>query len=189
MKPSHDCTYASNESFCSCQIANVCIRYEHLAATDFAHTLECMKNYVSVSFTATALTASAVALAAVANAAPTGPSSVDQTVRTLEASGYNIIVNRTGAAPLSQCIVSAVRPGADAFHRRFAWWQLDQYDDHLEDGLRRRGVLSAHPDDRQPYSESCFPVGRFSLDVAVVRLDNRGGDGQPEAEAVGLPRP
>jgi hypothetical protein len=70
-----------------------------------------MKNYVSVGFTTTALTASAVALAAVASAAPTGPSSVDQTVRTLEASGYNVIVNRTGAAPLSQCIVSAVRPG------------------------------------------------------------------------------
>jgi hypothetical protein len=67
-----------------------------------------MKNYVSVSFTAIALTASSVALA---NAAPTGPSSVDQTVRTLEASGYNVIVNRTGAAPLSQCTVSAVRPG------------------------------------------------------------------------------
>ena len=44
-------------------------------------------------------------------AAPSGPSSVDQTVQTLEASGYNVIVNRTGAAPLSQCTVSAVRPG------------------------------------------------------------------------------
>ena len=32
-------------------------------------------------------------------------------VQTLEASGYNVIVNRTGAAPLSQCTVSAVRPG------------------------------------------------------------------------------
>jgi hypothetical protein len=28
-----------------------------------------------------------------------------------EASGYHVIVNRTGAAPLSQCSVSGVRPG------------------------------------------------------------------------------
>jgi len=70
-----------------------------------------MKRYVAISFTATTLAASAVALAAAANAAPSGPSTVDQTVRTLEASGYNVIVNRSGAAPLSQCTVNAVRPG------------------------------------------------------------------------------
>jgi hypothetical protein len=70
-----------------------------------------MKSYVAISLTATTLAASAVALAAIANAAPSGPSTVDQTVRTLEASGYNVIVNRTGAAPLSQCTVNAVRPG------------------------------------------------------------------------------
>jgi hypothetical protein len=70
-----------------------------------------MKSYIAVGFTATALTSAAVALAAVAAAAPTGPSEVDETVRTLEASGYNVIINRTGAAPLSECTVSAVRPG------------------------------------------------------------------------------
>jgi hypothetical protein len=70
-----------------------------------------MKNYVAVSFSTTVLAAFAVALAAVANAAPTGPSTVDQTIRTLEASGYNVIINRSGAAPLAQCTVSAVRPG------------------------------------------------------------------------------
>jgi hypothetical protein len=70
-----------------------------------------MKHYVVVSFTATAVAISTVALAAIANAAPSGPSTVDQTVRTLETSGYHVIVNRTGAAPLSQCTVSAVRPG------------------------------------------------------------------------------
>jgi hypothetical protein len=70
-----------------------------------------MRSYVAVSFTATALAASTVALGAVANAAPSGPSTVDQTVRTLEASGYHVIVNRSGAAPLAQCTVSAVRPG------------------------------------------------------------------------------
>jgi hypothetical protein len=70
-----------------------------------------MKSYVAVSLTATTIAASAIALAAVANAAPSGPSTVDQTVRTLEASGYNVIVNRTGGAPMSQCTVSSVRPG------------------------------------------------------------------------------
>lgn len=70
-----------------------------------------MKTHVAVSFTAATFAISSLALAAVANAAPTGPSTVDQTVRTLEASGYNVIVNRSGAAPLSQCSVKAVRPG------------------------------------------------------------------------------
>jgi hypothetical protein len=71
-----------------------------------------MKRYVAISFTAITVAASAaIALAAVANAAPSGPSTVDQTVRTLEASGYHVIVNRTGAAPSSQCTVSSVRPG------------------------------------------------------------------------------
>jgi hypothetical protein len=70
-----------------------------------------MKNYVTVGFIGTAIAASSVALAAVASAAPSGPSTVDQTVRTLESSGYHVIVNKTGAAPLSQCTVSGVRQG------------------------------------------------------------------------------
>jgi hypothetical protein len=68
-----------------------------------------MKSHVTIGFTA--VVASSIALAAVADAAPSGPSTVDQTVRTLEASGYHVIVNRSGAAPLSQCTVDAVRPG------------------------------------------------------------------------------
>ena len=70
-----------------------------------------MKRYLAVGFTTTALASGFVALAAVATAAPTGPSQVDDTVRSLESEGYHVIVNRTGAAPLSQCSVSAVRPG------------------------------------------------------------------------------
>jgi len=70
-----------------------------------------MKSYVLIGFIGATIAASTVIVATVANAAPTGPSSVDQTVQTLEASGYNVIVNRSGAAPLSQCTVSAVRPG------------------------------------------------------------------------------
>ena len=70
-----------------------------------------MKRYVIIGITATTMTSAAMALAAAAAAAPTGPSQVDDTVRTLEASGYNVIINRSGAAPLSQCTVNAVRPG------------------------------------------------------------------------------
>ena len=79
-----------------------------------------MKHYVAVSFTAATLAASAVALATVANAAPTGPSMLDQTVRTLEASGYHVIVNRMGAAPL--CAMHGQRRPSwpDAFHRGLA---------------------------------------------------------------------
>jgi hypothetical protein len=70
-----------------------------------------MKNLVAVVLTAGILTTSGLALTAVATAAPSGPSQVDQTVRTLEASGYNVTINRTGAAPMSECTVSAIRPG------------------------------------------------------------------------------
>jgi hypothetical protein len=81
----------------------------------YTHTIQLegreMKNFVAVGITAGMLASSVVALTAVANAAPTGPTQVDQTVRTLEASGYHVIVNRTGATPLSQCTVSAIRPG------------------------------------------------------------------------------
>ena len=70
-----------------------------------------MKRYVIIGVTATTMTSAAMALAAAAAAAPTGPSQVDDTVRPLEASGYNVIVNRTGGAPAWQCTVSSVRPG------------------------------------------------------------------------------
>lgn len=57
-----------------------------------------------------ALSVGALGLAGSAVAAPTGPSVVD-TVQKLESSGYNVILNKTGAAPLSDCTVSGVRPG------------------------------------------------------------------------------
>ena len=44
-------------------------------------------------------------------AAPSGPSSVEQTVDQLEADGYTVIVNKVGAAPANQCTVAAVRAG------------------------------------------------------------------------------
>jgi hypothetical protein len=70
-----------------------------------------MKKLIVSTLVAGGLTAAGLALAGIASAAPTGPSQVEQTVRTLEASGYNVILNRSGAAPLAQCTVKAVRPG------------------------------------------------------------------------------
>jgi hypothetical protein len=70
-----------------------------------------MRKYIFTTLTTGALALAALTSVGVAAAAPTGPSTVNDTVRTLEASGYNVIINRTGAAPLSECTVSAVRPG------------------------------------------------------------------------------
>jgi hypothetical protein len=70
-----------------------------------------MKKYTLSALVAGAMTAAVLGLAGVASAAPTGPSKVDDTVRTLESSGYNVIINRSGAAPLASCSVTAVRPG------------------------------------------------------------------------------
>lgn len=70
-----------------------------------------MHKYLAAGLTATGLIATAIALAGPALAAPTGPSRVEDTVRTLEASGYNVILNRNGSGPLSSCTVESVRPG------------------------------------------------------------------------------
>ena len=69
-----------------------------------------MKTLATIA-TSTALCAAALGFAASALAAPTGPSTVDRTINTLKAHGFDVILNRTGGAPLSQCVVSAVRPG------------------------------------------------------------------------------
>ena len=63
------------------------------------------------ALTAGVLSAAGLTLAATAVAAPTGPSSVDQTVTQLKADGYTVIVNKVGAASVNQCTVAAVRPG------------------------------------------------------------------------------
>ncbi|WP_235632841.1 hypothetical protein [Mycolicibacterium fluoranthenivorans] len=54
-----------------------------------------------------ALGSAGLAVAAV----PTGPSNVTTTINGLKAHGFDVIVNRVGTAPLSECTVGAVRPG------------------------------------------------------------------------------
>src|SRR5262245_26791640 len=70
-----------------------------------------MKYVIVVGIAASATAIAGLTLVDVV-AAPT--SDVGDTVRTLEADGYHVIVNRAGAAALSGCTVSAVRPGAPA---------------------------------------------------------------------------
>ena len=69
-----------------------------------------MKLFLTTAF-ATAAVAAALGSAAVATAAPSGPSRVEETVRTLEADGYHVIVNRVGTGELSSCTVESVHPG------------------------------------------------------------------------------
>ena len=61
--------------------------------------------------TAAAIAFTALALADVANAAPSRPESAAQTVTTLQANGFHVILNRTGTAPLDSCAANAVRQG------------------------------------------------------------------------------
>jgi hypothetical protein len=69
-----------------------------------------VKLFLTTAF-ATTVVAAAFGSAAVATAAPSGPSRVEDTVRTLEADGYHVIVNRVGTGQLSSCTVESVHPG------------------------------------------------------------------------------
>jgi hypothetical protein len=70
-----------------------------------------MNKYALSVLVAGALAGSVLGWAGVATAAPGGPSKVDDMVRTLESSGYHVILNRSGAAPMASCTVTSVRPG------------------------------------------------------------------------------
>ncbi|BBY82619.1 hypothetical protein MPUL_37770 [Mycolicibacterium pulveris] len=67
--------------------------------------------------TAAALLAATLGATAPAQAAPTGPGSAEDTIRRLETEGNRVIVNRVGAAPLSQCTVTSVTAGQDVTDR------------------------------------------------------------------------
>lgn len=58
---------------------------------------------------ATAVLAAAVVLAPVAMAQPVQPGNAQQTIGQLEASGYDVVIDRVGSGPISQCIVTSVR--------------------------------------------------------------------------------
>ena len=70
-----------------------------------------MKKILFTSLAAGALASAALGLAATATAAPSGPSTVDDTVSQLRAQGFNVIVSRVDSAAVDQCTLNAVRPG------------------------------------------------------------------------------
>ena len=64
-----------------------------------------------MSVVAGAIAVAAVGLAGAANAAPTGNVTASETVSSLQAQGFTVILNKTGAAPLDKCVVNSVRKG------------------------------------------------------------------------------
>lgn len=70
-----------------------------------------MKKMAISAFAAGTLAMAGLAVAGPAVAVPTGPSTVDQTVSRLQSQGYQVVLNKVGAAPLDLCAVSSVRPG------------------------------------------------------------------------------
>jgi hypothetical protein len=70
-----------------------------------------MKSFTLRAVTVGAFAAAAMGFAGVASAAPSGPTTADQTVEQLKADGLTVILNKTGTAPLDQCTVDSVRPG------------------------------------------------------------------------------
>lgn len=69
-----------------------------------------MGTYACTASVAGGLVALAVTAAAPASAAPTPVGSVQDVVRTLQARGFQVIVNAVADAPLDSCAVTAVRP-------------------------------------------------------------------------------
>jgi len=70
-----------------------------------------MRTYALIPSGAGGLVALTVVLAAPASAMPTPVGSAQDIVRSLQASGFQVIVNTVGTAPLDRCAVTAVRPG------------------------------------------------------------------------------
>lgn len=70
-----------------------------------------MKRYVLTILAASIVSTVAVGLASTASAMTMDASSVQDTVTSLKARGYTVVVNKVGNAPMDTCSVSAVRPG------------------------------------------------------------------------------
>ena len=75
-----------------------------------------MKNLGFATIAASALTAGFLGLAAPAMAAPTGAGDAQDTIHSLEAQGYDVIVNRLSSTPLSEASVVSVGQGSNFTH-------------------------------------------------------------------------
>jgi hypothetical protein len=70
-----------------------------------------MKRFAHLIVAAGALAGVVFGLAPAASAAPTNVGSAQDTITRLTALGYNVAINGSKTAPLSDCIVTAVHPG------------------------------------------------------------------------------
>jgi hypothetical protein len=70
-----------------------------------------MKNWAIAAPIVGALIVTTLGMSSAATAAPSGPSPVDDTVASLQAEGYKVIVTRLSGAESPNCSVDAVRPG------------------------------------------------------------------------------
>jgi hypothetical protein len=70
-----------------------------------------MHKLTFATVTGAALAALALGAPAGATATPLGVGSAQDTVNTLENSGYKVVLNKLGPGPLDQCTVGSVRPG------------------------------------------------------------------------------
>jgi hypothetical protein len=70
-----------------------------------------MKRFAHMIVAAGALAGVVFGLAPAASAAPTNVGSAQDTVNRLTALGYNVAINGSRTAPLSDCIVTGVNPG------------------------------------------------------------------------------
>lgn len=68
-----------------------------------------MNRLAVAAFTVSSLAVAALAPVSPALAAPSGPGSAQNTLDTLRANGFHVVVNRFGQAPLDQCKVTGIR--------------------------------------------------------------------------------
>ncbi|MET0701216.1 MAG: hypothetical protein ABWY93_16295 [Mycobacterium sp.] len=73
-----------------------------------------MKKLVLAAAVAGAMFGLAAGTAAQAVAAPSGIGSAQDTVNSLESSGYRVVVKKVGVEPLELCTVDSIRPGSTA---------------------------------------------------------------------------
>jgi hypothetical protein len=76
-----------------------------------------MKKVTFATIAAAGLAAVTIGLAAPAAAAPSGPGSAQDTINSLQANGYKVILNKLSDTPLDQATVVAVRPGRPVTQR------------------------------------------------------------------------
>jgi hypothetical protein len=70
-----------------------------------------MKKVTFATIAAAGLAGVTFGLTSPASAAPTDVGTAQDTINSLQAQGYTVIVNKIGSGPLSQCTVSAIKPG------------------------------------------------------------------------------